>query len=148
MGEAAFKPDSPPGIGRTYWVFAVARQMMLLFEFDEEVMRHTLQCGAAEPCDPLIEKLLEGARVAVSRLSKGGDETSRVLGGGVENRWRTRLMPVQEFLWTQAKLDPTMKQLMKAAGVTEDEMRAVVVKLIGDSARFVQGTKAKRRMRE
>merc|ERR1719456_1215594 len=102
---------------------------MLLYEFDETVVRHTL--GVASESDDsvddaLVDALLEGARIAVKRLSKGGDQTSRVLGGGVENRWRTRLANVQEFLKSNRKLGGMAATLLNVAGVAEEEMRQIV----------------------
>ena len=38
----------------------------------------------------IVEGLLHEARTALQRLSGGGDETARVLGGGVDNRFNTR----------------------------------------------------------
>jgi len=125
-------------VGRAVWVWAVARQLMLLYEFDDTVVRHTLGVPASRMGDDaLIEALLAGAKTAVARLSRGGDQTSRVLGGGVENRWRTRLANVQEFLSGIVRLDPLSRKLLGAAGVTETELRVSVSKLVRDSKRFI-----------
>ena len=44
------------------------------------------------------EALLDGARVALDRLGRGGDTTKRVLGSGVANRFTGRLKPIASFL--------------------------------------------------
>jgi len=131
--------DADP-VGRIVWVWAVARQLMLLYEFDGTVVRHTLGVPAAdgpESDDALIEALLSGAKTSVNRLSAGGDQTSRVLGGGVENRWRTRLANVQEFLQGIVRLDILSKRLLHNAGVSETELRSSVSQLVKDSKRFL-----------
>merc|ERR550532_639182 len=64
--DAAAAAEEGPGQGgpgRACWVWAVARQLMLLDEFPEDVLRHTL-CGAGEaPLDGagVCAELLRGA---------------------------------------------------------------------------------------
>jgi len=125
-------------VARTVWVWAVARQLILLYEFEDIVVRHTLGIPAgADSDDALVDALLSGARTAISRLSHGGDQTSRVLGGGVENRWRTRLANVQEFLMGIVRIDGVSRKLLLKAGVTEAELRKSVSTLVKDSKRFI-----------
>jgi beta-phosphoglucomutase-like phosphatase (HAD superfamily) len=129
--------NADQSVDRQIWVWAVARQLLLLYEFDDDVVRQTLSdnrdgCNDTE----LVENLLTDARTAVERLSKGGDQTSRVLGGGVENRWRTRLANVNNFLEAHISLSDVSKKLLEAAGVGELEMRTAVKQLVGDSRRF------------
>jgi hypothetical protein len=126
-------------VGRSVWVWAVARQLMLLHEFDGDVVRNTLGIpSGGDGDDVLIDTLLSDAKIAITRLSAGGDQTSRVLGGGVENRWRTRLANVQEFTQGIWRLDPLSKRLLEKAGVPEKELRSSVRKLVMDSQRFVK----------
>jgi len=126
------------GAARMTWVWVVARQLMLLYEFDETVVRHTLLLGAeAQDDGALVATLLAGAQTAVERLSRGGDQTARVLGGGVENRWRTRLANVHEFLEAHGTRGHLSRRLLFEAGVTEVELRTTVEKLVRDSKRFV-----------
>jgi beta-phosphoglucomutase-like phosphatase (HAD superfamily) len=124
-------------VGRMTWVWAVARQLILLYEFEDDVIRHTLSNDQSH-CDDseLVDLLISGARTAVKRLASGGDQTSRVLGGGVENRWRTRLANVQDFLHAQTSLNHLSRKLLHAAGVQEKELRGVVKQLVQDSERF------------
>lgn len=125
-------------VGRAVWVWIVARQLMLLYEFDETVVKHTLGVSATSTSSDmdLIDVLLSAAKTAATRLSKGGDKTSRVLGGGVENRWRTRLCNVQEFL-SGVTLSRLGRKLILRAGISEIELRSSVSKLVKDSKRFV-----------
>jgi hypothetical protein len=125
-------------VGRAVWVWIVARQLMLLYEFDETVVKQSLgitSSGSDSDMD-LIDVLLGSAKIAAARLSNGGDMTSRVLGGGVENRWRTRLCNVQEFL-TGVTLSRLSRKLILKAGISEIELRSSVSKLVKDSKRFV-----------
>jgi beta-phosphoglucomutase-like phosphatase (HAD superfamily) len=135
--DNAINGGASQSIGHKTWVWAVARQLILLYEFEDDVIRHTLS-GSQTSCndEDLVGALLSGARTAVERLSTGGDQTSRVLGGGVENRWRTRLANVHEFLLAQKSLNRVCKKLLEVAGVREEELRSVVKKLVEDSERF------------
>lgn len=125
-------------IGRKVWAWAVARQVMLLYEFDESVIRHTMLGSTEGDSEPLAEALLKYASGAVARLSRGGDQTSRVLGGGVENRWRTRLANVEDFLNSTPRLDRLSKTMLRAAGISEVELRSCVSTLVADSKRFIK----------
>jgi len=139
--DAAAAAEEGPGQGgpgRACWVWAVARQLMLLDEFPEDVLRHTL-CGAGEaPLDGagVCAELLRGARDALGRLSRGGDQTGRVLGGGVTNRWEGRLANVAEWLSAQRHLPPLSRALLRLAGVPEAELRRRVAELVRASRRF------------
>jgi hypothetical protein len=135
--DTAVNDGVAQNVGRMTWVWVVARQLILLYEFEEDIIRHTLS-GEKTQCDDakLVNDLLSGARTAVKRLSGGGDSTSRVLGGGVANRWRTRLANVQDFLQAQQTLGHLSKFLLAAAGVCEEELRTTVKQLVEDSEGF------------
>ena len=69
---------------RQVWCFAVARQLLLLFESDVEVAEAALaECdddaSSEVKREALVEALLSNARAAIERLGGGGDLTSRVL---------------------------------------------------------------------
>merc|ERR1719469_1362152 len=110
---------------------------MLLYEFDRSVIGHTMLGDEAADDTALATALVSGARIAVDRLSKGGDQTSRVLGGGVENRWRGRLANVHDFLAATKHFDPLASALLQAADVSEAELRSCVLDLVAGSRRFV-----------
>lgn len=149
---------------RQTWCWAVARQLLLLFECSEEVAVAALKAEretAAATHKALADALLEGARIAIRRLGKGGDTTKRILGGGVVNRFQTRLQPVASFLapaaprgaaagagsaaggappgskWIRGALP---RLLMRRARLTETAMRLAVLGLATDAERFTIST--------
>jgi len=81
--------------------------------------------------------------VALDRLGRGGDTTSRVLGGGVVNRFTGRLKPIASFLdassasgssrWLRGALP---RQVLRRAKLTETAMRLAVLGLTADAERF------------
>lgn len=133
---------------RMVWAWVVARQLLLLFESSTEVACAALGCQRAteeESHAALADALLSGARVSVERLGTGGDTTARVLGGGVVNRYNTRLKPIASFLEGQTgskyvggKLP---RLLLRRAKLTETAMRLAVLGLARDAERFAVDTK-------
>lgn len=132
---------------RMAWSWVVARQLLLLYESDAEVARAALGCTTDAE---VAEALLAGARIAINRLGKGGDTTKRVLGGGVVNRFQTRLKPIASFLdastggsassrWLHGALP---RQVLRRAKLTETAMRLAVLGLAADAERFTVDTKA------
>jgi hypothetical protein len=128
------------------WAWVVARQLLLLFESDVVVARAALGCERASDAEAdaaLAEALLDGARVALDRLGRGGDTTKRVLGGGVANRFSGRLKPIASFLdasgasgssrWLRGALP---RQVLRRAKLTETAMRLAVLGLTADAERF------------
>jgi len=141
-------------VGRDCWVWTVARLLMLVSEFSEEVVHHTIaknttfgrrrwhQVAAMEMGDSpaIVEGLLHEARTALQRLSGGGDETARVLGGGVDNRFNTRLANVAEYFHGCEDFTDLQKDLLEASGVSEVELRSRVEYVVRESSRFVVDT--------
>lgn len=132
---------------RMVWSWVVARQLLLLFESSVEVACAALGCQRAteaESHQALADALLAGARVSVERLGTGADSTGRVLGGGVVNRYQTRLKPIASFIegeagskWVRGKLP---KMLLRRAKLTETAMRLSVLGLAKDAERFTAVT--------
>ena len=155
---------------RQTWCWAVARQLLLLFECSEEVAISALQAERATETEThraLADSLLSGARIAIQRLGKGGDTTRRILGGGVVNRFQTRLKPVATFLaapsaapssgggkgaapqspspsaassgskWIRGSLP---RLILRRARLTETAMRLAVLGLAADAERFTVST--------
>jgi len=129
---------------RMVWSWCVARQLLLLFEFPSEVARAALGCPPDEgdaSDRSLADALLAGARIAIDRLGRGGDTTKRVLGGGVVNRFETRLKPIATFLdtscasskWLRGRL---AKTVLRRAKLTETAVRLSVLGLVADAERF------------
>ena len=135
---------------RQVWCFAVARQLLLLFESDVEVAEAALaECDddAAPEVkrEALVDALLSNARAAIERLGRGGDLTSRVLGAGVVKRYEGRLLPVAKFLECAALARSFMKTplarlLLRKARLTETTLRLTVLGLTADAARFAEKT--------
>jgi hypothetical protein len=135
---------------RQVWCFAVARQLLLLFESDVEVAEAALaECDDdASPevkREALVDALLSNARAAIERLGRGGDLTSRVLGAGVVKRYEGRLLPVAKFLECAALARSFMKTplarlLLRKARLTETTLRLTVLGLTADAARFAEKT--------
>jgi len=132
---------------RMAWSWVVARQLLLLYESDAEVARAALGCTTDAE---VAEALLEGARIALDRLGKGGDTTKRVLGGGVVNRFQTRLKPIASFLDASTGGSASSRflhgalprKVLRRAKLTEATMRLTVLGLAADAERFTVDTKA------
>eukprot|EP00440_Ansanella_granifera_P074772 gb/GFBE01081143.1/.p1 GENE.gb/GFBE01081143.1/~~gb/GFBE01081143.1/.p1 ORF type:complete len:950 (+),score=198.27 gb/GFBE01081143.1/:1-2850(+) len=139
-------------VARDLFVWSIARQVQLLSEYHEEVAVHTMKKSstfgktkwapiASKQGDrqALVQSLLNNAAIALRRLSIGGDETGRVLGGGVDNRFKTRLANVLEFLRENEikDLPPVAQELLATAGVSEAELRSRVERVVRDASRFV-----------
>jgi len=101
--------------------------------------------------------LLQGARIAISRLGTGGDTTKRILGGGVVNRFETRLKPIAAFLDSAGSADRTpgapkadskwiggglARLIVRRAKLTESTMRLLVLGLVKDAERFTVNNQA------
>merc|ERR1711953_482998 len=91
VDEALISGDSD-SIGRDLWVWAIARQLQLLSEYHEVIARHTMKkysvfgkskwnqvASEQGERNALVRALLHDARIALERLSHGGDETGRIL---------------------------------------------------------------------
>ena len=75
--------------------WTVARILLLLFEWDMEVIKSAHGCAEDEQ---VVDIMIEYAMGTVERFSTADDTTGRVLGGGVAARYNGRLMPVKTFL--------------------------------------------------
>ena len=125
------------------WAWVVARQLMLLYETSLEVAYSALGCEGESEKDKmnaLVEALLAGARTALDRLGRGGDTTKRILGGGVVNRFRTRLKPISAFFGSENSarwmLGRLPRLLLRRAKLSETAMRHAVFGLTADAERF------------
>ena len=128
---------------RAAWAWVVARQLMLLYETSLEVAYSALGCEGESEKDKmnaLVEALLAGARTALDRLGRGGDTTKRILGGGVVNRFRTRLKPISAFFGSENSarwmLGRLPRLLLRRAKLSETAMRHAVFGLTADAERF------------
>eukprot|EP00620_Florenciella_sp_RCC1587_P020246 CAMPEP_0182559622 /NCGR_PEP_ID=MMETSP1324-20130603/2673_1 /TAXON_ID=236786 /ORGANISM="Florenciella sp., Strain RCC1587" /LENGTH=690 /DNA_ID=CAMNT_0024771903 /DNA_START=68 /DNA_END=2140 /DNA_ORIENTATION=+ len=116
------------------WHWAVARCLLLLFEYDLDVMKDVHDC---EHDSELCTVLLKYAKQTVERFSTARDTCGRVLGGGVTNRYKGRLAPVNEFLSTNlGPLDACSAKLIKMANVKLSEVVKSVAHLTAEAGVF------------
>jgi len=121
------------------WAWATGRLLMLAWEHDLEIMA---DAHGVEGERALCGVLLDYARVTLRRFSGVSDTTTRVLSGGVANRWETRLKPVHDFLQGTQKLDRFGRLLLREAGVELPSLRHQVAELVAEGRRFTgQGAK-------
>jgi hypothetical protein len=124
-----------PSDQQVIWQWAVGRLLLILYEHDLEVIKsaHGVETDQ-EVCDILIAY----ARKTLQRFNTIKDTTSRVLAGGVANRWNTRLNTLLTYLNSHAKLSGGIAgMLLRRAGVKEELLRQSVSGLVSESERFV-----------
>lgn len=153
--EEGFTSGDIDSLSRDLWVWAIARQVQLLSAFHEEIARHTMKTSSTfgkskwgklvvekDDRHALIQSLLNGAQVALKRLSHGGDDTGRVLGGGVDNRFKTRLANVLDFFRDRqlSDLPVVAQELLIEAGLDEAELRSRLERVTREASRFVSDT--------
>jgi len=81
---------------RVTWCWAVARILVLLFEWDIEVVQSAH--GVVNDPGAAVHVLVAYARETLCRFDAVPDTCGRVLGGGVANRFNGRILPVKTFL--------------------------------------------------
>lgn len=124
------------------WAWAVARQLLLLFEHPREVVKGAHGLAGEDGADgdaKLCAAMLRYARATCDRFGTAADTCGRVLGGGVENRYKGRLAPVADFLAATPRLDCLGRRMLRAAAVPEPFMRAAVAQLVAEARRFAEG---------
>ncbi|KAG5180087.1 mannitol 1-phosphate dehydrogenase [Tribonema minus] len=114
--------------------FMVVRLLLVLYEHDTSVIKHAHNVKTDEE---VARVLLDYGESTLKRYNTIQDKTSRVLGGGVANRWSTRLCNVKQFLDAHPQLGGISKRLLRMANVDEKHVRASVDKLVKDSEKFV-----------
>ncbi len=117
------------------WAWAVARLLILLQEFDTAVL---LEAHGVTTEEALVDAMLGYAKETLGRFSSTTDLTSRVLQGGVADRWETRLRPVASFLRGRKEegLCPIKTRLLEKAGLTLPYVKAVTARLVSEAERF------------
>lgn len=123
------------------WAWAVAQILVLMKEKGVDVMT---AAHSAETDDELVEQMLSVARQTLERFSSVEDTTTRVLGGGVSNRFHTRLLPVQEGMHLVAAMiadlpqDCAQRKVLAAADVDLDAIVEACDSLVDDASKFAQ----------
>lgn len=126
--------DAPADIQAKIWHWAVARLLLILWEHDQEIIRHA---HGLTTDDEVCETLIAYARSSLKRFDTVEDTTGRVLAGGVANRWNTRLKVALNYLDSQPRPGKMEARLLSMAGVKYSDVIASVKDLVEDSHRFV-----------
>mmetsp|Transcript_9279 Transcript_9279/g.26542 ORF Transcript_9279/g.26542 Transcript_9279/m.26542 type:complete len:563 (-) Transcript_9279:158-1846(-) len=130
-----------PEVKDMIWSWAVAQILVLMKEQGVDVMT---EAHGAETEDELVEQLLGVARQTLERFSSIEDTTTRVLGGGVSNRFNERLVPVQEgmhlvhALLSDIPVDCAQRKVLTAANVDIDTVLAACDQLVEDARKFAE----------
>mmetsp|Transcript_30217 Transcript_30217/g.39830 ORF Transcript_30217/g.39830 Transcript_30217/m.39830 type:complete len:511 (+) Transcript_30217:205-1737(+) len=119
------------------WAWAMVRCMMLIENHGMEVLASAYN---TEDEVEIFDHLVDFARTTLQRFSTIEDKTSRVLGGGVANRWGTRLRPAYSFLEgkTIEGSNSVYERFLGHVGLNEQFTRTAVEELLSDSHRFCQ----------
>ena len=123
------------------WAWAVAQILVLMKEQGVDVMS---EAHSADSEDELVEQLLAVARQTLERFSSIEDTTTRVLGGGVSNRYNTRLVPVQQgihlvhALLSDLPMECAQRKVLAAAEVDIDAVMSACDQLVEDAQKFAE----------
>lgn len=138
-----------PAMKDLVWAWAVAQILVLMKEMGVDLMT---EAHSADTDDELAEQMLGVARQTLERFSSVEDTTTRVLGGGVSNRYKTRLIPVQqgmhlvEAMLKDLPADSAQRKVLAAAGVDVGTVVAACDKLVEDAEKFARLDEEKRSM--
>jgi len=131
--------EASPDVKESVWAWAVAQILVLMKEKGVDVMT---QAHNAESDEELVEQMLAVARQTLERFSSIEDTTSRVLGGGVSNRYHTRLVPVQEgvhiveAMLSDLPSDCIHRKVLAAAGVDMPTVVRACDQLVEEARKF------------
>lgn len=115
----------------------VARCLVLLHSHELTVMK--LAQGVSSD-DVLVEDLWRFAEQTLKRFATVKDTTGRVLGGGMANRYETRLKEVLMTLETFHSSVPLgQKMLAQANFASMRDLKATLKKLVDDAGNIVDG---------
>jgi len=114
------------------WAWAVARCGMLILRHGMDLLHRIYD---SEDHEIVYENLLEFARTALDRFSGVEDKTARILGGGVTNRWLTRLKPVVDEM-EDLLHHVDSRGIFEYAGLTDEYVDTTTRKLVNGTRRF------------
>lgn len=121
---------------RTMWAWLAARCLHVLWEHDKEVIKRTHNISTDEE---VVEMLLSYGKKTLARFSTVDDTAGRVLGGGVVNRFHTRLLTIYTFLEQHIFGSvPLASNLLKHASISAFEMIDAVRRLVDQARIFVE----------
>eukprot|EP01055_Gregarina_sp_Pseudo9_P000065 Gregarina_sp_Pseudo_9__64@NODE_1042_length_1941_cov_172_603049_g934_i1_p1_GENE_NODE_1042_length_1941_cov_172_603049_g934_i1NODE_1042_length_1941_cov_172_603049_g934_i1_p1_ORF_typecomplete_len567_score67_47Mannitol_dh_C/PF08125_13/0_0061Mannitol_dh_C/PF08125_13/1_1e03_NODE_1042_length_1941_cov_172_603049_g934_i11041804 len=119
-----------------FWSFTVARLLLLLWQYDIEVLK---DAHRVESDEALATALISYAKETLIRFSAIPDTTNRVLSGGVENRYQGRLRNVQDFIDLHFDgLNQTSRKLLEMCGCRLSSLIAVTHKFVSQCKQFVR----------
>merc|ERR1712216_592092 len=84
-------PDMSPTLQREVWLWALSRIAILLHNHSLETIKAV---HGLETEQQVVDNLVAYAETALDRFASADDAVARVLGGGVANRWKGRLLSV------------------------------------------------------
>ncbi|CAM9847581.1 unnamed protein product [Chrysoparadoxa australica] len=119
-----------PEIKAEIWAWVICRCAMLLEKFGNNLL---MEAHGFSTEEEVFDELFSYARTTLERFNRMSDTTSRVLGGGVGNRWSTRLRPVAQFMQENDFEGTAPGRLLQKAGVTEEFARQATSRLVADS---------------
>ncbi|KAL8438842.1 hypothetical protein Efla_000760 [Eimeria flavescens] len=118
---------------RMMWAWLAARCLHVLWEHDKE-RAHNIQTD-----EEVVKMLLDYGKKTLARFSTVQDTAGRVLGGGVVNRFHTRLLTIYSFLEQHIFGSvPLASNLLKHANINAFEMIDAVRRLVDQARIFVE----------
>lgn len=121
-------PAMGPHLQREVWLWALSRIAILIHNhgLDTIMEVHGLKSEAE-----VYAELVNYAEIALARFASADDAVARVLGGGVANRWKGRLLSVLTELKSveDAGLDTPAMRFLVQSKVTPDELHALLPSL-------------------
>uniref|UniRef100_A0A0G4I719 Uncharacterized protein n=1 Tax=Chromera velia CCMP2878 TaxID=1169474 RepID=A0A0G4I719_9ALVE len=116
------------------WAWAVSRCILCVFEHDVDIIKSAHNVTTDKE---VCEILLAYAKKTLDRFSTVKDTTTRVLSGGIVNRYQTRLKMVQDFLdASKPDSSPAGRELLRQAGISAETLQGHVRALVADAKRF------------
>eukprot|EP01054_Gregarina_sp_Poly1_P004899 Gregarina_sp_Poly_1__4898@NODE_25_length_19863_cov_179_262730_g23_i0_p4_GENE_NODE_25_length_19863_cov_179_262730_g23_i0NODE_25_length_19863_cov_179_262730_g23_i0_p4_ORF_typecomplete_len566_score70_62Mannitol_dh_C/PF08125_13/0_00064Mannitol_dh_C/PF08125_13/45Peptidase_M18/PF02127_15/0_043_NODE_25_length_19863_cov_179_262730_g23_i02211699 len=119
-----------------FWSFTVARLLLLLWQYDVEVLKDAHQVATD---DELADALLDYAKQTLARFSAIPDTTDRILGGGVDNRFHGRLRNLEDFIDLQFDgLNNSSRKLLEKCNCRLTSLIAHIHALVSKAEQFTQ----------
>jgi hypothetical protein len=131
--------EAPVEVQERIWAWAIAQILVLMKEKGVDLMS---EAHGVETEDELVEQMLSVARTTLERFSSIEDTTSRVLGGGVSNRYNERLIPVAEGMHlVEAMLcdlpyDSVQTKVLRAAEMEVTDIVQACDSLVSEAEKF------------
>jgi len=131
--------EAPVEVQDRIWAWAVAQILVLMKEQGVDLMTEANESSSE---DDLVQHMLEVARTTLERFSSIEDTTTRVLGGGVSNRYNERLVPVQEgmhlveAMLSDLPIDSIQRKVLAAADLDITTVVEACDTLVAEATKF------------